>query len=80
MNWVAFFAAVAGIAALAAVFVAWFQLNSMRKATRSQAYSSITADLHALDKLLITDPNLYQLLDNLSPTAEDGIKQKWLVF
>jgi len=55
-------------------------LYSMRKAVRSQAYSSITSHLHALDKLVLHDPSLDKLLDNGSPKKEDDeVKQRWLV-
>lgn len=51
----------------------------MRNASRSQAYSSVTADLHALDQFIIEHPELDLLLDDKSPNGNDKIKQKWLV-
>lgn len=69
-----------GGVALGILLAALVQVVNMKRAIRSEAYSGITADLHALDTLLITDPTLDQLLDNVSPTGTDEIKQRWLVF
>ena len=71
---------VMALAVIAGVLVAWIQLRKMVKASRSEACSSLTDALLALDKLIIMHPNLEQLLDNESPTGDNEIKQRWLVF
>jgi len=85
MDWSSFetqnYILAASVVVLLLGFIAaMFQLISMRKAIRSQAYSSLTSELHALDQLLIMPPTLEQLLKNQSPTGTDEIKQRWLVF
>jgi len=79
MDWVSVSTGVAGIAVVVGIFVALLQLHSMRRASRREAYSSIIADLHDLGKILLTHPNVDQLLDEESPKGENNIKQQWLV-
>lgn len=75
----AIFTGVMAAAVIAGVLVARSQLRKMVEASRSQACSSLTDALLALDKLIIMRPDLEQLLHNVSPTGDDAIKQKWLV-
>ena len=83
MDWAAIVTAIStgvmAFAVIVGVLVAWIQLHKMEKASRSQACSNITQSLIALDKLIIMHPDLEQLLDNVSLTGDDAIKQKWLV-
>jgi DNA-binding phage protein len=51
----------------------------MRKATRSQAYSIITAHLQAHDERIINYPDLDKLLDKASRKNQDKIKQERVV-